>query len=356
MSLLSRLSQWARFNQPENAQRGGFMVSFGEPESVTENDMTPYLGTFLHQQEYYMPPIDKAGLAKVRYANGFHSRMPGFRRDKLLNLVEPNKLITRQELGQVAANLLVTGDAFIGIEMNAFQQPIRLYNLPSVYMRVMPEGAAGGFAFCQVVRGEITNRFYAHEVIHLKQDDLVQQVYGVPEYYGAIQSVLLNEAATLFRRKYYINGAHLGSLFISTSQALKPADEKAIAEKIRRSKGVGNWRSMFLHLPGHAQKASDVFNVVPVGDVATKDEFKAIKEITDRDISAAWGTRPEVAGIMPEAIGSTGDLDKLYALDYENKTLPLANLVSDSVNERVPPRHYLSFKTPQSLTALLIQE
>ena len=178
----------------------------------------------------------------------------------------------------------------------------------------------------------------------------------MPEYYGAIQSVLLNEAATLFRRKYYINGAHLGSLFISTSQALKPADERAIAEKIRRSKGVGNWRSMFLHLPGHAQKATDVFNVVPVGDVATKDEFKAIKQITDQDISAAWGTRPEVAGIMPETVGGTGDLEKLHAMDYENKSLPLINLVSDALNERLPPRLQVSFAKPKALMAIMDQQ
>ena len=376
MSINSRYPELAKAgfdlsNVPESPlpdkSGSGFIVDFGEPESVLNNDPTPYLGTFLHPKlEYYTPPIDKAGLAKTRWANGFHSRMPGFRRDKLLNLFEyqpntRNMALTRQELGLIVDNLLVSADAYVGITYNSFQQVMDLYCLPSVYMRKMAPGAKGGFAFCLLNKAnEIVDKFYEHEVIQLTQKDLLQSIYGIPEYYGAIQSILLNEAATLFRRKYYINGAHLGSLFISTSQSLKPEDEKAIADKIRKSKGVGNWRSMFLHLPaaggGHNQKASDVFNVVPVGDVATKDEFKIISEMTNRAISAAWGTRPEIAGISPEVVGGTGDIEKLHAMDYEHKTLPLINLVADTLNARLPPRLQLKFKQPKSLMAIMEQK
>lgn len=342
MGLLSRVGDWI------SRSRGGpIAFELGDPESVLDNDPAPYLGTFLHEQRgFYEPPIDKKGLAKIRKANGFHSRMPAFRRDKVLNLYELNNLISRKELGRVLENLLVTGDTFIAVIYNAFQQVIGLYCLPSVYMRVMDEGAEADF--CYVHQGQIKQTFLAHEVIHIQQDDLLQGIYGEPEYFGAVQSVLLNEAATLFRRKYFINGAHLGSLFISTSQSLKPKDEKLISDKIRQSKGLGNFRSMFLHLPG-MQKATDAFNVVPVGDVATRDEFEKIKNITDRDISAAWGTRPEVAGIMPEAYGGTGDLEKLHALDFENKTLPLINLISEEINVHLRGHQHLSFSEPKPL-------
>lgn len=40
--------------------------------------------------------------------------------------------------------------------------------------------------------------------------DLNQEIYGLPEYLSAIPSALLNEPATLFRRKYYMNGSHAG--------------------------------------------------------------------------------------------------------------------------------------------------
>jgi len=335
---------WRRYKKRADTTNGNaFAISFDDPESVLENDMTSYLGTFLYQeQDYYQPPICKASLAKTRFANGFHGRMPYFRRDRVLNLYEDNRLISRKELGLVIENLLVTGDAFVGVVYNALNQIIAMYNLPSVYMRVRPRNSKKGYRFCYVQNGEVTANFYEHEVIHIKQDDLNQSIYGIPEYFGAIQSILLNEAATLFRRKYFINGAHLGSLFLSTSNQLKAADEKLIAQRIKQSKGLGNFRSMFLHLPG-MQKASDVFTVVPVGDVATRDEFEKIKNISDHDISAAWGTRPEVAGIMPNALGGTGDIDKLHWWDYETKTQPLINLVANTINKRLSTRNKLSF-------------
>ena len=47
------------------------------------------------------------------------------------------------------------------------------------------------------------HEFGAGEVLHLKNYDVCQTIYGLPGYLGAIQSMLLNEDATLFRRRYY---------------------------------------------------------------------------------------------------------------------------------------------------------
>ncbi|GAC1405724.1 MAG: hypothetical protein NVSMB6_00760 [Burkholderiaceae bacterium] len=45
---------------------------------------------------------------------------------------------------------------------------------------------------------------------HLIGPDLNKKVYGVPQYVSALQLAWLNEAATLFRRKYYKNGCEPG--------------------------------------------------------------------------------------------------------------------------------------------------
>ncbi len=36
-----------------------------------------------------------------------------------------------------------------------------------------------------------------------REPDINQEIYGVPQYVSALQPALLNESATLFRRKYY---------------------------------------------------------------------------------------------------------------------------------------------------------
>ena len=48
------------------------------------------------------------------------------------------------------------------------------------------------------------------------EPDLNQEIYGLPEYLSAMPSALLNDSATLFRRKYYINGSHAAFIMYMT--------------------------------------------------------------------------------------------------------------------------------------------
>ena len=59
----------------------------------------------------------------------------------------------------------------------------------------------------------------------------MQQVYGSPDYVGGIQSALLNSDATVFRRRYFSNGAHMGFILYSTDPDLTEEMEEEIAKK-----------------------------------------------------------------------------------------------------------------------------
>lgn len=61
--------------------------------------------------------------------------------------------------------------------------------------------------------------FTKGSIFHLMEPDLNQVIYGLPEYLSAIPSALLNESATLFHRKYYINGRHAGFIRYMTDAA-----------------------------------------------------------------------------------------------------------------------------------------
>jgi capsid portal protein len=60
-------------------------------------------------------------------------------------------------------------------------------------------------------------------VFHLMEYDVTQEVYGIPQYFASLSSVWLNEDATLFRRKYYLNGAHSGFLLYMNNPNLTDA-------------------------------------------------------------------------------------------------------------------------------------
>ncbi|WKD50475.1 hypothetical protein [Microbulbifer spongiae] len=82
--------------------------------------------------------------------------------------------------------------------------------------------------------------------------------------------MLLNEDSTLFRRKYYRNGAHMGYVFYTADKNLSAEDEQLIKEQVRQSKGAGNFRSLFVNIPDGKEKS---VQIIPVGEIATKDEF-----------------------------------------------------------------------------------
>jgi capsid portal protein len=62
-------------------------------------------------------------------------------------------------------------------------------------------------------------------------------------------SALLNESATLFRRKYYENGSHAGFILYMTDAAQNEADVDSLRKALKDSKGPGNFRNLFVYSP-----------------------------------------------------------------------------------------------------------
>jgi PBSX family phage portal protein len=135
----------------------------------------------------------------------------------------------------------------------------------------------------------------------------------------------------LFRRLYFNNGAHAGFVFYTNDPNLSEEDEQALQAKIAGSKGVGNFRSLFVNIPGGSDRA---IQIIPVGDIATKDEFERIKNITRNDVIAAWRMNPALAGVMPENAAGFGDIEKIDRLYSNNEIRPINQLFLQ-VNEHL---------------------
>mgnify|MGYP000485398178 CR=1 FL=1 len=90
------------------------------------------------------------------------------------------------------------------------------------------------------------------------EPDINQEIYGLPGYLSAIPSALLNESATLFRRKYYINGSHAGFIMYMTDAAQNQEDVNNLRNAMKSAKGPGNFRNLFMYSPnGKKGRASD---------------------------------------------------------------------------------------------------
>jgi PBSX family phage portal protein len=280
--------------------------------------------------------VSRAGLAKLLRANAHHGAIPKFKRNLLLREFIASAGCSTETMGRAGLDYMVFGEAYFYNDTNAFGQVLELQHLPAINMRVKVDG---GYVMLLPDNKEI--EFEQHEISHVLDYDVEQNIYGIPDYLGGLQALLLNEAATLFRRRYYSNGAHAGYIFYTNDPDLTEEDEDELRAQISASKGVGNFRSMFVNIPNGKENA---IQIIPVGDFQAKDELEKVKNITRNDVIAAWRMNPALAGIIPENTGGFGDIEKIDRVYTSNEIRPICQLFNQ-LNDRLREDRRFSWKT-----------
>ncbi|WP_236181598.1 phage portal protein [Pseudomonas sputi] len=270
--------------------------------------------------------MSRAGLAKLLRANAHHGAIPKFKRNLLLREFIASAGCSTETMGRAGLDYMVFGEAYFYNDTNAFGQVLELQHLPAINMRVKVDGG-----FVMLLPDNKEMEFEAHEISHVLDYDVEQNIYGIPDYLGGLQALLLNEAATLFRRRYYSNGAHAGYIFYTNDPDLTEEDEDELRAQISASKGVGNFRSMFVNIPNGKENA---IQIIPVGDFQAKDELEKVKNITRNDVIAAWRMNPALAGIIPENTGGFGDIEKIDRVYTSNEIRPICQLFNQ-LNDRL---------------------
>lgn len=163
-------------------------------------------------------------------------------------------------------------------------------------------------------------KFETGSVFHLLEPDINQEVYGLPEYLSALQSIWLNEESTLFRRKYYKNSSHAGFILYMNDPKIAPQDVEAIRKQLRESKGLGNFKNLFVHSPGGSEKGLEL---IRIGEVAARDEFLNIKNVSRDDILVVHRVPPQLLGVVPQNSGGFGNIKDATHVFMVNEIVPL---------------------------------
>ncbi|WP_201797812.1 phage portal protein [Photobacterium rosenbergii] len=289
--------------------------------------------------EFWIPPLDRTLLLKISKSNPYHGPIIFSRKNMAAELIQLSSVLSREDLEAALYNFLLFGDCPLLKIRNRLGKVTRLVTLSSVWIRVKKNG---DFAYLQRNGEHLTYR--KEDVIFIKQYDPYQQIYGVPDYMGGLQSAQLNTDATLFRRKYYKNGAHCGFIFYATDPNLDPDKQKELEESMAASKGVGNFRSLFVNIP---DGKPDGIKIIPVGDIATKDDFTNIKSVTSQDMLAAHRFPPGLSGIIPAGTSSFGDPLKNDEAYRKNESIPLARKLVEAINQDIDitKKHCLNLHT-----------
>lgn len=305
------------------------VFSFGDPVPVLDRrEFLDYLEC-VPCGKWYEPPVSLSGLALTFRAAVHHSSPIYVKRNILLKCFKPNRLLSKAAFSAFALDFLVFGNAYLQRKRAISGRALTLEHVLAKYVRRGRDLST--YWWSQNFRDE----FELPDVFHLREPDINQEVYGVPEYLSALNSIWLNESATLFRRKYFQNGSHAGFILYMTDPAQNQEDVDKMREALRQSKGPGNFRNLFMYAPNGKK---DGIQLIPVSEVAAKDEFSSIKSTTRDDQLAAHRVPPQILGVMPNTTGGFGDVEKAAKVFNMNEIEPLMERfkeINDWVGETV---------------------
>lgn len=290
--------------------------TFGEPSPVLDRrDILDYVEC-ISNGKWYEPPVSFTGLAKSLRAAVHHSSPIYVKRNILTSTFIPHPLLSQQNFSRFVLDFLVFGNAFLEKRMSTTGRVMKLETSPAKYTR---RGVEDG-AYWWVPSFIQPHAFEPGFVFHLMEPDINQEIYGMPEYLSALNSAWLNESATLYRRKYYQNGAHAGYIMYVTDAAQSSTDVEAMRDAMRNSKGLGNFKNLFFYAPSGKP---DGIKIIPLSEVATKDDFFNIKKVSESDLLSAHRVPPQLMGMMPNNTGGFGDVVKAAQVFVRNELTPL---------------------------------
>ena len=303
-------------SQPVTSAASPMAFSFGDPEAVLDRrEILDYLECPV-VGKYYEPPISFDGLARSSRSAVHHASAMQVKRNVLVSTFIPHKLLSRTAFVKLVNDFLVFGNAYLERVDSVTGKTIELKPALAKYMRRGVELDRYWFVYGWKQEHE----FPRGKVFHLMEPDINQEIYGMPEYIPALHSAWLNESATLFRRRYYKNGSHAGFILYMTDPAQNQTDVDALRTALKEAKGPGNFRNLFMYAPNGKK---DGIQLIPVAEVAAKDDFPNIKNVTRDDQLAAHRVPPQLMGIVPTNNSGFGDAEKAARVFGANEMEPL---------------------------------
>jgi PBSX family phage portal protein len=306
--------------------------TFGDPVPVLDRrDILDYVQAWSNGR-WYEPPVSFEGLAKSFRSSTHHASALYFKRNVLASCFVPHPWLDRETFAAMALDFLTFGNCYLEREPTRLGGTLRLRHSLAKYTRRGAEDLSRYF----FVRGGLEeHEFRPGTIWHLREFDVNQEVYGLPEYLSSLQAAWLNESATLFRRRYYNNGSHAGFILYINDAQQQQEDVDNIRTALKEAKGPGNFRNLFLYSPNGKK---DGVQVIPVSEVAAKDDFFNIKNVSRDDVLAAHRIPPQLMGIVPSNTGGFGAVLPAAQVFARNELLPLQQrlqTLNDWVGEEV---------------------
>jgi len=300
------------------------LVEFGDPVPILQGDLFEDYTESALIDGYYEPPISPNGLIKSFRSNAMHSSAIFAKRNIVSAYIDLHPTLSRLVFDRFLLEDLMLGNGYLLKVSNRLNSIVRFDHLPSKFIRRREKADSYSYkTFSQDID------YKTGVVFHALEYDPSQEIYGIPQYFAALSSIWLNEDATLFRRKYYKNGAHSGFLLYMNNPNLTDKQEESIVAQLNSAKGLGNFKNMFINGKG---KDGEKPELIPVGQINAKDEFANIKNVSTGDILAAHRIPLDLMSIVRDGFTASSDLNKVDKMFYKNEVIPIFNRLT-SLND-----------------------
>lgn len=270
---------------------------------------------------YFEPLVSYESLMQLMGSGVHHASALQAKANILKETFEPTAFLSHKDFDMFVMNYLVLADGYLQIVRNRMNDVIALRPLLTMYTRMSAD-----LKHYLYIRNRVDLRRLEYEtlalgdVVNVKQQDLRQQIYGLPSYLPAMHSIMLNNSATRFRRRFYDNGSHAGFILYSTDANLSPDDWNNLKAQMAQSRNDGNFKNLYLRSPNG--KIDDL-KLIPISEVAAKDEFLNIKSVSAEDMMAIHRVPAILMGIVPQNAGGLGDPIKAATVFYKNEIAPI---------------------------------
>ncbi|MHA3078819.1 phage portal protein [Acinetobacter sp. ANC 5502] len=322
--------------QTLQTQSGIQAFTFGDPEPVLNTHDLNSMFQVYWNGTYYEPQISLEGLAKSFRSTPYLSTAIIYKRNQLVSAFKPNQWMSSKAFEQLAMDFLVFGMGYVEAVKSRSGKLLQVGTPLAKYMRRKKDPKE----FLMLTENWQHYHFPRDSVFQVRECDINQEIYGAPEHLAALQAAWLNESATLFRRKYYNNGSHAGFILYLTDAQQNEEDVDNLKQALKDSKGPGNFRNLFLYSPNGKP---DGIKLIPVSEVAAKDDFSNIKSITRDDILASMRIPPQLLGIVPNNTGGFGSITEAAQVHWNAEIKPLMQRIANPINEWLG-REVISFQ------------
>lgn len=280
---------------------------------------------------WYETPVDWYGLARAARQTSWHQSALYFKRNVLLGCYIPHPLLSRQDFSALALDWFVFGNAFLELRSNMLGEPLKLRHALAKYMRRGSDLESWWY----VQDGKDAFQFRPGKVCHLMNPDINQEIYGMPEYLGALLSASLSHSADKFRKLYYDNGSHAGCIIYIGAAQVNRESMDSLKETLQGARGGGAFKNVLIHAPNGGKEG---VQILPFQQITAKDEFMNVKAASRDDVLAAHRVPPQLMGAMPGEKSAFGDVEKAARVYAINELMPVMEAmkhINDWLGEEV---------------------